>query len=272
MNIATGLPMNLWIKICVSFLLLSEVSLACSLNTKGIISLSGPVSTYLDQLKIVNDLEAISSFHPIKNFKGVKLAGGLYLSTSTLKSMEGKIVFFDKSRELKKVLERFPKIKSIELDSRRKTPREVIEQSAELLKPYLKNCDEEKSLLDKHVSQLETHIRSHSKKIRESIFFLGHISEKLPDTILSNDGFVYWLKKEGLMESYPTDLEYVNWSMKVISPLRGKFLFFGVEDSFSSGLMKVEKKAEKVFNVSYPGALTPGYTQLEFMKFLVDYF
>ena len=264
--------MNLWIKICVSFLFLIEGTLACSLNTKGIISLSGPVSTYLDQLGIVNELDAISSFHPVKNFKGVKLAGGLYLSTSTLKSMEGKTVFFDKSRELKKVLERFPKIKSIELDSRRRTPREVIEQTAEVLKPYLKNCDEKKSSLNNHISQLENHIRSNSKKIRESIFFLGHISEKLPDTILSNDGFVYWLKKEGLMESYPSDLEYVNWSMKVISPLRGKYFFMGLEDSFNTGLMKVEKKTDKVLNVSYPGSLTPGYTQLEFMKFLVDYF
>lgn len=264
--------MNLWIRICVSFLLLTEVSLACSLNTRGVISLSGPVSTYLDQLGIVNELEAISSFHPVKNFKGVKLAGGLYLSTSTLKSMEGKTVFFDKSRELKKVLERFPKIKTIELDSRRKGPKEVIDQTAEALRPYLKNCDEKQGLFNKEISQLEAHIKTNSKKIRESIFFLGHINEKLPDTILSNDGFVYWLKKEGLMESYPTDLEYVNWSMKVISPLRGKYFFFGVEDSFNTGMMKVEKKTEKVFNVSYPGALTPGYTQLEFMKFLVDYF
>lgn len=272
MNIATGLPMNLWIKICVSLLFLTEVTFACSLNTKGVISLSGPVSIYLDQLGIVNELDAISSFHPVKDFKGVKLAGGMYLSTATLKSMEGKVVFFDKSRELKKVLERFPKIKSIELDSRRRAPREVIDQTAEVLKPYLKNCDDKKKIFNERISQLETHIRSNVKKIHESIFFLGHISEKLPDTILSNDGFVYWLRKEKLLESYPTDLEYVNWSMKVISPLRGRYFFIGVEDSFNSGLMKVEKKADKVFNVSYPGSLTPGYTQLEFMKFLVDYF
>ena len=141
-----------------------------------------------------------------------------------------------------------------------------------VLVPYLKNCDDKNKELNTKISQLENHIRSQIKKIGGSIFFLGHIKEKLPDTILSNDGFVYWLKNEKLMESYPSDLEYVNWSMKVISPLRGRFLFFGIEDSFDSGLKKVEKKSEKVFNVSYPGALTPGYTQLEFVKFLVDYF
>lgn len=264
--------MNLWIKICVSFFFFLETAIACSLTSKEVISLSGPVTTYLDQLGIVEQLEGISSFNPVKNYSGKKFAGGLYLSTGTLKGMEGKLVFYDKSRELKKVLDRFPKIKIIELDSRRKSPAEVIELTEKVLAPYLKNCQEKTKDLNTRAAELEKKIKTNIGKIKNSIFFLGRIGEKLPETVLSNDGFVYWLRQEKLISSYPSDLEYVNWSMKVLSPLRENYYFFGLENTYQNGDKKVQKISGKVFNVRYPGALTPGYTQLEFMDFLLNQF
>ncbi len=252
--------------------LFSGKAYSCELVTKNIISLSGPVSTYLDQLGIINQVEGISYYHPIEKFKGTKFPGGVYLSTATLKSFEGKVVFFDKSRELKKVLNRFPKVKAIEIDSRRKTPREVIELTESLLATYLKGCSKQKEKFIERVNHLEEDIKKNISKIKKSIFFLGKMSTKYPETVLSNDGFVYWLKKEKLLESYPSDLEYLNFSMKIVSALRGEFYFFGLQDSYDDGEKTIEKVTDKKFNVKYPGALTPGYTQLEFLKYLLNYF
>ncbi|HLT23063.1 MAG TPA: hypothetical protein VKZ84_06460 [Bacteriovoracaceae bacterium] len=263
--------MKILISISLFFLVLGK-AYSCELITKKIISLSGPVSTYLDQLGIIDQVEGISFYHPIEKFKGTRFPGGVYLSTATLRTFEGKVVFFDKSRELKKVLNRFPKVKAIEVDSRRKTPREVIELTESLLAPYLKECTKQKVELKERVARLEEDIKKNISKIKQSVFFLGKISTKIPETVLSNDGFVYWLKKEKLLESYPSDLEYLNFSMKIVSALRGKFNFFGLQDSYDGGEKSIEKVSDKNFNVKYPGALTPGYTQLEFLKYLLNYF
>lgn len=273
MNTAIGLPMNLWIKILISSLALFSFRInACELVNKNVISLSGPISTYLNELGIINQLQGISTYHPIKDFKNARYPGGIYLSTSTLKSFEGKVVFFDRSREFRKVLKRFPKIKSIEIDSRRKTPQEVIELTRVELSDYLKGCETQINAFNEKVLSLEKFIKNNIKKLKQSIFFLGRIDKKLPETVMANDGFVYWLKKEKLIETYPSELEYLNWSMKLISPLREKYYFFGLQDSFTDGEKKIEKISTTTFNVKYPGALTPGYTQLEFLKFLIDYF
>src|SRR5690554_4754219 len=99
-NIVTNLLMKLWIKTLASILFLFPlVSFSCELNSPHIISLSGPVSTYLNELGIINQVEGISSYHPVPSFKKTRYAGGIYLSNSTLKSFEGKVVFFDRSRE-----------------------------------------------------------------------------------------------------------------------------------------------------------------------------
>lgn len=265
--------MNLWTITLISFFLFqSHHTLGCELINKKTISLSGPVSTYFDQLGIINQVEAISIYHPIADYQGEKLAGGLYLSTSSLKKLEGKTVYFDKSRELKKILNRYPKIKAIEVDSRRKTPQEVIELVASLTSKTLKGCEQQISEFKNRLALLEKDITSNISKIKQSIFFLGKIGAKLPETVISNDGFVYWLKKENLLQSYDSHLEYLTWSMKVLSPLRGKYYFFGVQDSYQNGEKSIKKVSEKKYNVKYPGALTPGYTQLEFLKFLLNYF
>lgn len=273
MNTVIGLPMNLWTIILTSFFFFASFSsYGCELSKKNIVSLSGPVSTYLDQLGLINQVEAISLYHPIADFKGVKLAGGLYLSTSALKKLEGKIVYFDKSRELKKILNRFTKIQAIEIDSRRKTPRQVVELVAGVVASSLKGCESQVTSLHERMSELEKEILTKISKISKSIFFLGRISSKYPETVMSNDGFVYWLKKEKLLDSYPSELEYLSWSMKVISPMRQSHLFFGIQDSYNDGDKSLEKVSEKSYNVKYPGALTPGYTQLEFLKYLLNHF
>lgn len=273
MNTVIGLRMNLWIKILISGLsLFSFHTKACELVNKNIISLSGPISTYLNELGVIDQVQGISTYHPIKDFKNSRYPGGIYLSTSTLKSFENKVVFFDRSREFRKVLNRFPKIKAIEIDSRRKTPQEVIELSRTQLADYLKGCDVQIKAIEEKVLNLEKFIKSNIKKIKQSVFFLGRIDKKYPETVMANDGFVYWLKKEKLIESYPSELEYLNWSMKLLSPLREKYYFFGLQDSFNDGEKKIEKISATTYNVKYPGALTPGYTQLEFVKYLIDYF
>lgn len=266
--------MNLWIKILLSsFILLASHLRACELVNKNIVSLSGPVSTYLSELGLVDELQGISTYHPIKNFKNRKYPGGIYLSTATLKEFEGKIVFYDRSREFRKALNRFPKITAIEVDSRRKTPKEVIDLGHSLVKDYLKDCDDRVQSINDRVRGLEKYIKENISKIKHSVFFLGKINgTKLPETVMANDGFVYWLKKEKTMESYPSELEYLNWSMKIVASLRDKYFFFGIQDSFKDGEKMIEKVSPLSYNVKYPGALTPGYTQLEFVKYLIDHF
>ena len=65
----------------------AEVCLACSLK-KPIVSLSGPVTIYIEALGLLSDpkLRAISKFHPIKHKTSAEvLGGGVFLAQKKIK-------------------------------------------------------------------------------------------------------------------------------------------------------------------------------------------
>lgn len=95
------------------FLLLFAISPAhakCEFRShvKEVYSLSGVVTTGLKELGLLNrpQVKGISVFYPIKSseFSGQMIPGGLFLSPQVTRKLSGSTVFFDQSREMRKVL------------------------------------------------------------------------------------------------------------------------------------------------------------------------
>lgn len=82
--------------------------------------------------------------------------------------------------------------------------------------------------------------------------------------LMVNDGIVKWMKDEKLIETYPSELPYVNWSPKILNQLPKETYRVGLIDSGHSMETKLEKK-NKVINLTYPGALIPGRGQVDAM-------
>ena len=69
---------------------------------KSIVSLSGPMTHFLEELDLVRDenLKAISKFHPLKKeFKGEVLAGGLFLSPQVFHKYKDALIVFEKAKK-----------------------------------------------------------------------------------------------------------------------------------------------------------------------------
>jgi hypothetical protein len=81
-----------------------------------------------------------------------------------------------------------------------------------------------------------------------------------------NDGVVKKLIKENKIKTYPSELSYVNWSSKIMDTLSKDFIHLGIEDS-GSKLMKEIKRSSMKMTLIYPGALVPGFSQLEAFLF-----
>lgn len=251
-------------------LFISSASASCgfSENIKSVYSLSGPITVVLEELGLLSspELKGISVFYPVpENFKGEVIPGGVFLSPSKLASMRGSLVFHDGSQELKKLF-RSQNISAIEFTSRNQTPREVTEASVGLLSKYLSGCDTKVIL--KKLEGIEKSILVKMKEPLPVVFFLGRISgKKLPELVIANDGVVLWLRKLKLIETYPSELAYVNWSGAIINSLPSGTLSVGIsEDKVPS----LQGKSGK-YNLIYPGGLIPGIRQLESWNYFLDH-
>ena len=257
------------IALLVSFLISISFSFSCDFqkDIKSVYSLSGPVTLALQDLKLLQNkkLLGISIFHPIpkKEFAGKFLPGGLFLSHETIKNFSGSVLFYDESRELSKILARYKDIKAVEIKNRSMTPPEVMKNLTAQLKTYLSGCDLKgmENSLDLKLVKLKKLIRSKS----HFLFFLGLIQgDRLPEMLMVNDGVVKWMKDEKLIQTYPSDLPYVNWSPKILNELPKDTYRIGLKDSGDTMEVKLEKK-QNVINLTYPGAFIPGRGQVDAM-------
>jgi hypothetical protein len=260
------------IVLLLSFFLGISTSYSCDFakKIKSVYSLSGPVTLILKDLDLLKDqkLKGISVFHPVakKDFQGVFLPGGVFLSHETIKSFSGSVLFYDESRELSRVLSRYQDIEAIEIKTRSMTPLAVMELLEKKLAPYLDDCR-----LNRLTSHLKSKLEDLKKMIQRDstfIFYLGHIqNKKMPELVMAQDGVVKWMIEEKLLKTYPSNLSYVNWSARILNNLPLNALHVGLKDSGNLVKSEIKKNGQHI-NLTYPGALIPGSGQVEAMLYL----
>lgn len=248
------------------FLLTTSICQAkCRLSEK-IVSLSGPVSMVLEELDLLGDpnLIALSKFHPIKGkTRATILAGGLFLSKKTLKTFGNSKIFFDKSRELRSILAKGPSKKLVEVDTRDQDPFEAYNLSLIKLMNSLQFCHREVESLNDKISNIKQGLEEKPSTMN-GVFFLGEIGSKLPELIISNDGFVLFLRGQDSFKTYPSDLAYTAWSKKILNKLKS-YKFFGIENGGLDNL-EVQKLNKTYYNLKMRGVLVPGIRQIYFLR------
>lgn len=252
------------IKILLGIFLLIPAAFSCeTIPGVKIYSLSSPVTMLLEEIKALDSkqVKAISVFHPVKSFDGERLAGGVFLTEKPFDDIETSIIFFDESKDFRRNLSRLKKAKKIEVVSRDMGAFSAYELSKKILKPYLRRCDKELIELDLKVNHIKASLLNSKKN--KLVFYLNHIKKngKKPNLVIINDGFVKSLIKYAKTKTYPSSLGYVNWSSKIMEKLNKDYLHIGVEDS-KSDIFKFEKVTDKLFNLSFRGALSPGIRQI----------
>lgn len=242
--------------------------MACELN-RTVVSLAGPSTALLEELNLLEDvnLKAISNFNLIsKKTSADILAGGIFMAQKVFKKYSQAVFIIDKSRELERTFktaghENYKVLDTIGEDSYRS-----FELTKELLIPFLKNCDKELAKLDRRFALLKEKLKKFEKK--KMIFFLGELKQKLPQLIISRDGFVLSLIKYGRLSTYKSELAYIPWSEKELAKY-SDFLYIGVSTHKKENLLS-EKESDNKFNIYHPGVLTPGLGQLLFLEEFVS--
>lgn len=260
-------------KVGISFFLLIFLTIrtvhACHLK-QSLVSLSGPVTMILEELKLLSDpkLLGVSKFHPVKNQEVKKLAGGIFLSRKTLDDFGESIIFFDKSKELSDTLTKYTS-HPFEVDTRSIDPFTATRLSLKKIKPFIQGCQERLVALESRLSKIERELKL-PETFRHSVFYLGKMGEKKPDLIIGNDGFVISLKKLAYFKTYPGNLSYLPWSKKILNKLK-EFKHIGINDSKSDQLI-IKKISNDKYNFYLRGIFIPGITQVNFLQQLSSNF
>lgn len=259
------------IALALSFLF-SISTFACDFRpeVKGVYSLAGSATLALRDLGLLQSpkLKGVSVFHPVDkaNFKGAFLPGGVFLSHESIKNLSGSLLFFDESRELSRILARYPKIKAVEIKTRSLKPLEVVALMEKTLASYVTSCD-----LSSMTTKMQTRLselKALIPKNKTILFFLGSIqNNRLPELLMVEDGIVQWMVDEKLIKTYPSKLAYVNWSSKILNSLPKDVMKVGLKDS-GNEMKKGVTISESGTNLTYPGALIPGFGQVEAMIYL----
>jgi hypothetical protein len=245
-------------------------SLGCEIPPQvgSIYSLSGPVTQFLDQYGLLKSpqIKGVSSYHSTSEKHLERLPGGIYLGHPVLKKLQGAKVFYDESKELSKLFTLYPQINTVEVKTRGQGPLETLMMVHSLVAPLTKGC--EFNQLAQPKARL-TYLKGLIRPSQLMVFYLGRIMpHKTPDLIMANDGIVKWLRQEAQLQSYPSEMPYVNWSAKILGQLP-PHLKVGLIDSSSAGIKKVERVGNGI-NLTYPGVLTPGLGQIEAMIYLFE--
>lgn len=260
--------MRIFLKI---FLLIFSVKAFADCDLKesvtGVYSFSGSATVLIKELDLLkkSKLKGISIFHPIgeKEFPGRVLPGGIFLSQQGLDELTGQVVFYDESRDLKKILNSRRKVTAVEIRTRNLTPRQAVESTLEKMRPYLSGCEEKIKTLNLKLTSLEEALLKELPKTLDVVFYLGEFKNgRSPEMLMVQDGVVKWLIQKGKIRSYPSDLAYVNWSAKLMQEMPKETLHVGIVDS-GRKLKQEIKKSSKITTLTYPGALIPGLSQLE---------
>lgn len=264
--------------ISVLFFLVNSLSFSCEINrTTDIISLSGPITHLLRELNLLKKpVVGISEFNGIseKEFSGTIFKGGMFLSPQALKSLNRPLLFFDESLEQRKTIKKLG-LDGIELITKNQDPFQAYELSKQKLLPYLKNCQEQLIVLQKKVETIKSNIAKSEKYPGRYFFYLGAIKKdgRRPNLIMI-DNFVLSLLNNQLIKTYPSPLNYVPWSEKIIHQYEQNQM----EKVFSIGLvtsakektgLELTKVSDHEFNFSHPALLVPGLAQVNFLEELV---
>lgn len=272
-------------KLVISFLFIiifSPMMEACEIKKEQIlVNLSGPITSLLREFKLLNSAQLVGISHfalsekERKKFEKKLLLGGIFLSKKEIQKFKKAAFIFDKSQDLHRQLLKSKVSSLVELNTRGLNPFMAMEKSLKTLKPFLKNCEKPiKKLLEKKEEILSLAKGLKQTKPRSVLFFMGKIHNgKWPETLIINDGPIKFLKERGLIETYPSQADYIIWSQKILNLfLKKKPLIFGLYETQNSHLKKV-KVRERVFNISRRGIFIPGLTQMEFLReFLYSFF
>jgi hypothetical protein len=250
---------------------------------KPIVSLSGPISYLLKEFKLIGDpnLKAVSSYHHfIKDFKGKRVSGGIYLSLKSLKNSfkENFVLFSDESQEIEKRLTFIKKnVEFLEeihfVETKGKDPFAVAIESANQLMPYLAaSCKYRYVNLKKEINETFKLIKK--AKFSDSKTFLFYLGDRRTggryQTILARDGFNLVFLQNKNFKTYPSNLPYLTPSQKILSRIKGEILHVGLSESNEEGFT-VEKISKGNFNVYGQGVLYPGLSQIHFMQAFVSW-
>lgn len=262
--------MSSWIKTLSFFLLLSFRTQACDFRPEiqKVFSLSGPVTTAFKELGLLNHpkLKGISVFYPAspQEFTGMVIPGGIFLSPETKKVFAGSTLYFDQSRELKKLFSSSIGVNPIEVISRNLVPREVSQEVIKLLKPVLTGCELKLQAYLLKTYSLEEKLLSKIIKPLPVVFFVGEfVHGRLPEMVMANDGVVKWLRLKNKLETYPSELNYVNWSARIMNSLPKSTYRVAIKDAGRNSIASFKQHSPSEISVIYPGGLIPGINQLQ---------
>ena len=277
MSIVIERQMRQWMKIFVSLLIISFSAFAeCTFkkDIKKVASLSGSISVILNEIGLLKSplLLGISHYHPLsyKEFTGRRFPGGIFLAPTTFDEFSGAVVFYDESRELKKILQTRKNIIAVELKTRNLLPLEALDRSLLAVKPFIFGCDREISDIRRKAQELQTTLLKKIPAGTRVYFYLGKINPpRFPELIMVQDGAVKLLHQEKKISTYPSPLSYVNWSSKIQEESNRDTLHVGIVDSGHKQIIDLVKK-NKIQNLIYPGALVPGLTQLRAFNYWAE--
>lgn len=249
------------------FFLSFYVEAACEFKpaARKVISLSGTSTVVFKELGLLSKLHGISVFNPIseKEFAGKVYPGGIFLSHSALSELEGSVVFFDESRDLRKVLGSRKTVNALEIHTRGLTPKESVDTTLKAIAPYIQNCEATISALNSKIKTLEEKLLKRIPDSLNVVFYLGEFQNgRAPEFVMVNDGVVKWLKDLKKIKTYPTELAYVNWSSKLMSEMPKNTMHVGVKDPGRENKHEIKRSPQRMTFI-YPGSLVPGVTQLE---------
>jgi hypothetical protein len=241
---------------------------SCELS-KEIVSFSGPITTLLEEFNLLDDkkLMGISQLTPLLSKSQVRrFSGGIFISKKMLKDYSGSLFFYDKSIDLTKTFKRSSVKSYLEIDTRDLTPFQAVDYLLNELTPYLVKCESKITKFKSKLVKIDKALKTKLKK-NKIVFFLGTIdkNKKLPELVISNDGFVKYLRKFKLIETYKSEFAYVNWSQKELNKLKGEYHLIGISDSVTDKLV-MQKISSKYINLYFNGALIPGVRQVYLLK------
>ncbi len=274
MNTVTVKRMSPWMKIFFNLFFFSSFTFAeCVFreDIKKVASLSGVTTVLLFELGLLksSSMIGISHYHPIeqKSFNGKRYPGGIFMAPATLTEFSNALVFYDESRELKKILETKSDVQAIEVKTRNLLPLEAMEHAVVLVLPYIQGCEGKISKLRTEAQDLQSDLVKKVPAGTKVYFYLGKIKPpRFPEMLIVQDGVVKLLQKEKKIITYPSPLSYVNWSSKILQKSSKETLHVGIIDSGDLGTLDLSKEKE-IHNVTYPGALVPGLSQLRAFHF-----
>ncbi len=259
-----------------SYLFAFEVSASCRFNSQAtkVYSLSGPITLALREINLLKEVKGVSIFHPLSTdeYKGTILPGGVFLSSQNLNSFSNSVVFFDESRELEKALKTIKSVQAVEVITRALTPHEVTLMVVKTLSTYLIDCEKELKKLTQTSLSLQAELVSRIPAKMKVIFYLGDFQQgRKPELVIANDGVVKMLREKKAIETYPSELAYVNWSMKEMGKLARDTIHVGIKDSARELTMGVVKRSTFEETLLFPGSLIPGMSQLKAWLYWIDH-